>query len=142
MALSIVFEDVDDFSFSEELLMTSYGRISFDFSKILGDVSLVFCSDAYILDVNMKYLNHDYFTDIITFDYSADSVVSGDLIVSLETVLSNSVIYNTQFNVELFRVAIHGILHLCGLDDKTDDDLQKMRVAENKYLNFCANPFA
>ena len=86
----------------------------------IGDVNIIFCSDNYILDVNLKYLQHDYFTDIITFDYCENNVLSGDLFISVDSVRENSVFYNTEFEDELNRVMVHGILHLIGYDDHTE----------------------
>jgi len=103
-------------------------------SKVLGELSLVFCSDEYILKVNQKYLDHDYFTDIITFDYCSGSQISGDLIISLDTVLSNSQKFNSSYDTELHRVIIHGVLHLLGYQDKTDSDAKEMRRNEDFAL--------
>jgi len=102
--------------------------------KKLGPVSIIFCSDNKILDVNMKYLQHDYFTDIITFDYCHDNIISGDLFISIDSVRENSNSYGTDFNNELDRVMIHGILHLIGYDDHTDEDISIMRSKEDYYL--------
>ena len=100
----------------------------------LGAVNIIFCSDPYILNINLQYLSHDYFTDIITFDYSQKPVVSGDLFISVDSVRENSVFYGTEFNEELHRVIVHGILHLIGYDDHTDKDTAVMRSKENYYL--------
>ena len=102
--------------------------------KKLGDINIIFCSDNYILDVNMKYLQHDYFTDIITFDYCDKDVLSGDLFISIDSVRENSIFYETEFEEELNRVMVHGVLHLIGYDDHTDDDIKTMRSKENYYL--------
>lgn len=101
----------------------------------IGDISIIFCSDNYILDVNMKYLQHDYFTDIITFDYCEDDKLSGDLFISVDTVKDNASFYNTEFEEELNRVIIHGLLHLIGYDDHTEEDKKVMREKENYYLS-------
>jgi len=100
-----------------------------------GDVSIIFCNDSYLLKINREYLGHDYFTDIITFDYSADEVISGDLFISVDTVSRNSVDYGTGFSNELLRVIIHGVLHLMGYKDKAKKDIAIMRKKENEYLN-------
>lgn len=100
----------------------------------IGDINIIFCSDNYILDVNMKYLQHDYFTDIITFDYCEGNVLSGDLFISIDSVRENSSFYGTEFPDELNRVIVHGILHLIGYDDHTDEDIEEMRSKENYYL--------
>lgn len=104
------------------------------YNKILGDVAYIFCSDEKILEINNMYLKHDYYTDIITFDYSEENIISGDIFISLETVKSNSEKFKTNFNDELHRVIIHGILHLCGVNDKTPDEEKKMREEENDAL--------
>ncbi|WP_297623796.1 rRNA maturation RNase YbeY [uncultured Rikenella sp.] len=100
-----------------------------------GDIHVIFCSDAYLLEMNRRYLQHDYYTDIITFDYTADSVLSGDLFISVDTVRANAEQFGVVFHVELLRVIIHGIMHLTGYKDKTETDAAKMRERENHYLN-------
>lgn len=100
----------------------------------IGDISIIFCSDNYILDVNMKYLQHDYFTDIITFDYCEGSKLSGDLFISIDSVKENSLLYGTEFEEELNRVMVHGILHLIGYDDHSEEEQALMRQKENYYL--------
>ncbi|MCI5618492.1 MAG: rRNA maturation RNase YbeY [Rikenellaceae bacterium] len=104
--------------------------------KRIGDISIIFCSDNYILDVNMKYLQHDYFTDVITFDYCDGDKLSGDLFISVDTVRENAKLYNTDFNDELNRVMVHGILHLIGYDDHSQKDKQLIRKKEDYYLSF------
>lgn len=104
------------------------------YGKKTGEISYLFCSDEKILEVNRQYLNHDYYTDIITFDYSEKNKISGDIFISLETVLSNAQKYRTTFDEELHRVIIHGILHLCGLKDKSNEEKIKMRKAEEEAL--------
>ena len=100
----------------------------------IGDINIIFCSDNYILDVNIKYLQHDYFTDIITFDYCEDNVLSGDLFISIDSVRENAVYYGTSFETELNRVIVHGVLHLIGYDDHTEQDIKVMRSKEDYYL--------
>ena len=100
----------------------------------LGAINIIFCSDNYILDVNMKYLQHDYFTDIITFDYCEKDVLSGDLFISIDSVRENAQFYGTQFADELNRVMVHGLLHLIGYDDHSEADIAEMRQKENYYL--------
>ena len=101
----------------------------------VGELSIVFCSDPYILAVNRQYLGHDYYTDIITFDYCEGSVLSGDLIVSVDTVRANAEEYGAaSFEEELHRVIIHGVLHLIGFDDHTPEDQAEMRRQENAAL--------
>lgn len=100
----------------------------------LGDINIIFCSDPYILNINLQYLSHDYFTDIITFDYSQKPVISGDLFISVDSVRENAAFYGTEFQEELHRVIVHGILHLIGYDDHTEPDIAQMRSKENYYL--------
>lgn len=100
----------------------------------IGDINIIFCSDNYILDVNMRYLQHDYFTDIITFDYCEKNILSGDLFISIDSVRENAVYYGTDFNDELNRVMVHGILHLIGYDDHSEEEISQMRAKENYYL--------
>ena len=104
-------------------------------NKRLGDISVIFCSDNYILDVNIKYLGHDYFTDIITFDYCEGNRLSGDLFISVDSVRENAAFYGTEFADELNRVIVHGVLHLIGYDDHTEADIAVMRAKENYYLS-------
>ena len=103
-------------------------------NKKIGDIACIFCSDKKILEINIQYLNHDYYTDIITFDYSEGNVISGDLFISLDTVRSNAVKFNTDYDEELCRVIIHGILHLCGFNDKSAEDEKLMRGKEDEAL--------
>ena len=100
----------------------------------LGDINIIFCSDNYILDVNMKYLQHDYFTDIITFDYCEKNCLNGDLFISVDSVRENALFYGTEFSDELNRVIVHGILHLVGYDDHSEEDIAVMRSKEDYYL--------
>ena len=103
--------------------------------KLTGVLSFVFCDDNYLLSINQKYLNHDTFTDIITFDYCEGNSISGDLFISLERVEENANEHSTTFHNELNRVVIHGVLHLCGYKDKTDEEAKTMRRKEDYYLN-------
>lgn len=102
--------------------------------KTVGDVSIVFCSDNYILDINQRYLQHDFFTDIITFDYCEGDRLSGDLFISVDSVRENASEYGTEFADELNRVIVHGLLHLIGYDDRTEEQTAEMRRKENYYL--------
>jgi probable rRNA maturation factor len=100
-----------------------------------GDIAIVLCSDDYLLKVNQDFLSHDYYTDIITFDYCEDGIVNGDLLISLDRVSENSELEKTTFKDELHRVVFHGVLHLCGYKDKTKKDIELMRFKESYYLN-------
>ena len=103
--------------------------------KRIGDINIIFCSDNYLLDINMKYLRHDYFTDIITFDYCEGDVLSGDLFISIDTVRDNAAFYKSEFITELRRVMVHGVLHLIGYDDHTEAEQKTMRSKEDYYLS-------
>ena len=109
-------------------------RVAAGYGKRVGEVAYIFCDDEKILEVNRQYLNHDYYTDIITFDYCEDDVISGDLFISLDTVRSNAEAQGTTYDEELHRVIIHGILHLCGINDKGPGARSIMEAAENKAL--------
>ena len=104
------------------------------YEKRIGEIAYIFCSDEKILEVNRQYLQHDYYTDIITFDYCEGNRLSGDLFISLETVKTNSEQFNTPYEEELHRTIIHGILHLCGINDKGPGEREIMEAAENKAL--------
>ena len=104
------------------------------YGKRVGEIAYIFCSDEKILEVNRQYLQHDYYTDIITFDYTSGDKISGDLFISLDTVKTNSEAFNTPYNEELHRTIIHGILHLCGINDKGPGEREIMEEAENKAL--------
>ena len=108
--------------------------VAASYGKKVGEVAYIFCDDEKILEVNRQYLNHDYCTDIITFDYCTDHIVSGDLFISLDTVRSNAEAFGKTYDEELHRVIIHGILHLCGINDKGPGEREIMEAAENKAL--------
>ncbi len=103
--------------------------------KYIKDLSLVFTDDYYLLEVNKQYLNHDYFTDVITFDYSDFPEVSGDVMISLDRVKDNALSMNLAFEQEFYRVVFHGVLHLCGYKDKSKEDVVLMREKEDFYIH-------
>lgn len=109
-------------------------KVAATYGRKTGEIAYIFCSDEKILEVNREYLQHDYYTDIITFDYDEGDVISGDLFISLDTVKSNSEQFGTPYEEELYRTIIHGILHLCGLNDKGPGEREMMEAAENKAL--------
>ena len=100
----------------------------------VGDICYIFCSDEKILEVNRQFLQHDYYTDIITFDYDEGNRINGDLVISLDTVRSNAEQFSKPYDEELHRVIIHGILHLCGINDKGPGEREIMEAAEDKAL--------
>lgn len=104
------------------------------YGRRVGDIGYMFVDDEKILEVNREYLGHDYYTDIITFDYDEDDVVSGDLVISLDTVRSNAELFHKDYEEELYRVIIHGVLHLCGINDKGPGEREIMEANENKAL--------
>ena len=109
-------------------------RVAATYGKTVGEVGYLFCNDEKILEVNREYLGHDYYTDIITFDYDEGDQINGDLVISLDTVRTNAEQFGKDYDEELHRVIIHGILHLCGLNDKGPGEREKMEAAENKAL--------
>jgi rRNA maturation RNase YbeY len=102
---------------------------------VLGEIQFVFCSDEYLLGINKQHLKHDYYTDIITFDYCDNEWVNGDLYISIERVSENADLYKVQFFEEFKRVSVHGVLHLLGYKDKTPKDAKTMRAKEDFYLS-------
>ncbi|MEN8187594.1 MAG: rRNA maturation RNase YbeY [Bacteroidota bacterium] len=104
-------------------------------NNVLGDVNYIFCDDKYLLEKNIKYLKHNTLTDIISFDYTEQNTVSGDIFISIERVIENAKNLNFPFSEELHRVMIHGILHYCGYKDKTESEKIEMRSKEDKYLS-------
>jgi rRNA maturation RNase YbeY len=104
-------------------------------NRTIGNINIIFCNDAKILEINKKYLNHNYFTDVITFDNCIGNKLNGDIFISIDTVKRNAEIYNCLFNNELNRVIVHGILHLIGYSDHSYDDKEVMRNLENIYLD-------
>jgi rRNA maturation RNase YbeY len=134
--MAIVYETVDiSFPKIKRRKMNDWiKQVITDNRKKPGNITYIFCSDAEILRINQSYLSHDYYTDIITFDYSENDKIFGDLFISLETVKTNSEKFKTLFDEELRRVMIHGILHLCGYDDKSPENKIAMREKEDKSL--------
>lgn len=104
------------------------------YGKKVGEIGYLFVNDEKILEVNREYLGHDYYTDIITFDYDEGDIINGDLVISLDTVRTNAELFGKEYDEELHRVIIHGILHLCGLNDKGPSEREIMEEAENKAL--------
>lgn len=132
--ITFVEEDVKSKLKDRRLIKNWIKQVADSYGFTLGNLCYIFCSDDRILEVNNEFLKHDYYTDIITFDYVEDGVLSGDMFISVDTVKSNSELFNTSYINELHRVVIHGVLHLCGLKDKSPNDEKKMRAAEEKAL--------
>ena len=108
--------------------------VAASYGRKVGEIGYLFVGDEKILEVNREYLGHDYYTDVITFDYDEDDTVSGDIVISLDTVRSNAQLFGKTYEEELYRVIIHGILHLCGINDKGPGEREIMEAAENKAL--------
>ena len=119
----------------EENIKPWIEKIIISEGKKLGEINYIFCDDEYLLKVNQDFLQHDYYTDVITFDYVKGKTIAGDIFVSLPRISENAETHSKDFNVELHRVLAHGILHLCGYKDKTDDEVKEMRNKEDYYLN-------
>ena len=109
-------------------------QVAESYGKKVGEIGYLFVNDEKILEVNNEYLGHDYYTDIITFDYCEEDVLNGDIVISLDTVLTNAEKFGRPYDEELHRVIIHGILHLCGINDKGPGEREIMEAAENKAL--------
>ncbi len=140
MAITFQAENIDFPKIRKRDTKNWIKKVAENFDKKIGDINYLFCNDEKILEVNNQYLSHDFYTDIITFDYSEGNKISGDIFISLDTVRSNSQKFNTDFLEELYRVIIHGILHLCGVNDKSDKEEKQMRLAENDTLKLLNMP--
>jgi len=126
-------EDIQ-FKLLHKRILTSWIKRTIQEKMDLGELNFIFCSDDYLLNINKQYLNHNYYTDVITFDYCNQNILSGDIFISLDTVKENSKDYSVSFENELYRVMIHGVLHLLGFDDKSDIDKVQMKNAEDEAL--------
>ena len=123
------------FTLTDKLLLKKWIKeVVSSYGNRVGDINIILCDDPSILEINNQFLGHDYYTDIITFDYTEENVINGELYISIDTVRANAQEYGQSFPDELHRVIIHGILHLCGLDDHCDEDIKEMREAENFSL--------
>ena len=128
-SLSIALPNIDQTTVTEWI-----GRVAESHQRVVGDINYVFCNDEEILDINRRYLQHDYYTDIITFDYGRGNVLSGDLYISLDTVRSNAELLGKPYDEELHRVLVHGVLHLVGINDKGPGERELMEAAEDAAL--------
>lgn len=132
--IQFFFEDIDKIEI-ESNLSNRLENIILSEGKKPGEINYIFCDDEYLLQVNREYLKHDYYTDIITFDYVKGKTISGDIFVSLPRIFENAQILSKDFESEFFRVLAHGLLHLCGYKDKTEEEIAEMRSKEDYYLN-------
>lgn len=137
MSVSITFHSEDvDFHLVNEKKRIKWIKDSIkNEAKKVGEISYIFCSDEYLHKMNLEYLNHDTYTDIITFDYTEENIVSGDIFISIDRVKENAIKFKTHFENELSRVIIHGALHLMGYKDKTPQQKEQMRSKEDFYLS-------
>lgn len=133
--IEILFEDIKPIKIKKRKIVNSVKFLINNEIKQLGDLSIILCSDNYLLKINKQYLKHDYYTDIITFDYVEGNRISGDLFISIERIKENSVEYNTTLIKELYRVMFHGVLHLIGYNDKNAEEKKVMREKEDFYLS-------
>ena len=134
-SVEFYFEDIDPISIHENILNLQLNSLIKKELKEVGDITVIFCSDEYLLEMNKEYLNHDYYTDIITFDYVEGDIISGDLFISVDRVKDNAVQFDSMLLKELYRVVFHGTLHLVGYKDKTEDEKVVMRSKEDFYLS-------
>ena len=132
--IQFFFEDIDKIEI-EANLSNRLENIILSEGKKPGEINYIFCDDEYLLQVNREYLKHDYYTDVITFDYVKGKTISGDIFVSLPRIFDNAETLSKDFESEFFRVLAHGVLHLCGYKDKTDEEIAEMRSKEDYYLN-------
>lgn len=126
--------NVDMPSFNMALVERWIEQVAQNHDRVLGPLTYIFCDDEKILEVNREFLRHDYYTDIITFDYSRSRMVSGDMFISLDTVASNARLVGCEYQKELMRVIIHGVLHLCGINDKGPGEREIMEAHEDQAL--------
>ncbi len=134
MAITFFSEGVDFPQINKKIVTDWIKSVAKEHGKKTGEITYLFCNDDKIIEVNHQFLAHDYYTDIITFDYSDGDFISGDIFISVDTVLSNSQIFGVSLHEELHRVIIHGILHLCGMKDDSELEEHGMRNAENRAL--------
>lgn len=133
-SLEFFFEDIKPLKIEKKAIREQIRFLITNEGKIPGNISVVFCSDDYLLNINEQYLGHDYYTDIVTFDYVEKSVISGDLFISVDRIFENAEKFETTFWKELYRVIFHGILHLTGYQDNNDEEISVMREKEDFYL--------
>ena len=133
-SIEIFFDDTEILDLNPEFFVSWLSEVCSREKCTLGRLNLVFCSDEKLLEINKEFLNHDYYTDIITFGNIEDDYVGGELYLSVDRVRENANDLNIEFTHELYRVVVHGVLHLCGYKDKEDEELRVMRGKESEYL--------
>ena len=140
--MAIVFHALEPVILKQRRLLKKFIiQLFFKEGKFLQSIDIIFCSDDYLLEINKQHLQHDFYTDIITFDLSESlaNPIIGELYISVERVRDNAALRDQEFSIELLRVIFHGLLHLCGFKDKTAKDIQTMRQKEEEYLNLYSN---
>ena len=136
MESNIYYHSECDFQLKDDESITKWLKDAISTEdKELGEINYIFCDDQYLLKKNKEYLQHDTFTDIITFDYTKENRLSSDIFISIERVKENAITFAVPFEAELRRVIIHGVLHLMGYKDKSEEDAETMRSKENFYLS-------
>lgn len=136
MSITFHVEEIDfDLPHEESHLISWLNRVAHEHGQSIAQLTYIFCSDDYLLAINQNYLQHDYYTDIITFPYEAtEGALMGDVFISVDRIQDNAAQYGTPFAEELYRVIVHGLLHLIGFNDKTEDEAQRMRQQEDLHL--------
>ena len=133
--IEVFYEDIRPIKIQKNRIKKSIKYLINKELKVLGDLAIILCSDKYLINMNIEYLQHNYYTDIITFNYVEGKLISGDLFISIERVKENSNEFNSSWIKELYRVIFHGVLHLIGYNDKTADEKKIMREKEDLYLS-------
>jgi probable rRNA maturation factor len=133
--INFFYEEIPEFKIDYRTIKIIIRKIIKDYNYKTGEINIIFSNDNYIVDINKKYLNHDYYTDIITFDYCEKAIISGDLFISGERVKENSLLFSVEFKNEINRVLFHGILHLVGCNDGSEEEKKIMKNRENYYLD-------
>jgi probable rRNA maturation factor len=141
LAINFLSEDIDFDLQNKRIIKTWIERVLSFEKNTRGDISYIFASDEYVLQINQQYLKHDYYTDIITFNYNNGSIINGDIFISVDTVKVNAREFSGSFSEELHRVMVHGILHLVGYNDSTADEITLMRNKEDYYLDILYSKF-
>jgi rRNA maturation RNase YbeY len=132
--IAFFFEDILSFETNQDFIKNQIEQLIIEEGNEPGDITVIFCSDNYLLEMNKKHLQHDYYTDIITFNYVEDLLISGDLFISTDRIKDNAAKFGVAFLKELYRVIFHGVLHLIGYNDKTEEEQKMMRQKEDYYL--------
>ena len=134
MSISYHAENVSKPKLKYRIVSIWLKQVVIKFGCITGDLTYIFCSDEYLKEINLKYLSHDYYTDIVTFDYKEGNIVSGDMFISVNRVKENSNLFKCVISDEFLRVMVHGLLHLIGYNDESDLERETMRELENEFI--------